>query len=70
MARYQSHIFHGEGPGIKKTEKQLFREQNMQKLMNSSTLLNNKTMRYMKYEQNKKNTPFAVLQGKKSSSFL
>ena len=70
MARYQSHIFHGEGPGIKKTEKQLFREQNMQKLMNSSTLLNNKTMRYMKYEQNKKNTPFAVLQGKNSSSFL
>ena len=70
MARYQSHIFHGEGPGVKKTEKQLFREQNMQKLMNSSTLMNNKTMRYMKYEQNKKNTPFAVLQGKKSSSFL
>ena len=70
MARYQSHIFHGEGPGVKKTEKQLFREQNMQKLMNSSTLLNNKTLRYMKYEQNKKNTPFAVLQGKKSSSFL
>ena len=70
MARYQSHIFHGEGPGIRKTEKQLLREQNMQKLQNSSTLLNNKTMRYIKHEQNKKNTPFAVLQGKRNSSFL
>lgn len=70
MARYQSHIFHGEGPGIKKTEKQLLREQNKQKLQNSSVFLNSKTMRYMKYEQEKKNKPFAVLEGKNYSAFL
>ena len=70
MARYQSHIFHGEKPGIKKTEKQLLREQNKEKMKNSNTYTNSKTMQYMKSQQSSKNKPFAVLGGKTYSSFL
>jgi hypothetical protein len=70
MARYQSHIFHGEKPGIKKTEKQLLREQNKEKMKNSNTYTNSKTMQYMKSQQTSKNKPFAVLGGKTYSSFL
>ena len=70
MARYQSHIFHGEKPGIKKTEKQLLREQNKEKMKSSNTYTNSKTMQYMKSQQTSKNKPFAVLGGKTYSSFL
>lgn len=70
MARYQSHIFHGEKPGIKNTEKMLLKQETMNKMNNSDVINNTKTMKYMKYYQNKKEKPFAVLEAKKYSAFL
>ena len=69
-ARFQSHIFHGEGPGIKKKEKLLVREQKKQKAESTFFSNNTKTLKYMNYEQKNKNKAFAVLESSNYSSFL
>jgi U4/U6.U5 tri-snRNP-associated protein 1 len=64
MYRQQSYIFHGKGPGKKKTEKKLLREQLEEKMKNQDPNEASKTFKYLKAMQKKSKTPFIVLQGK------
>jgi U4/U6.U5 tri-snRNP-associated protein 1 len=67
MYRQQSYIFHGKGPGKKKTEKKLLREQLEEKMKNQDPNEASKTFKYLKAMQKKSKTPFIVLQGKSNS---
>jgi U4/U6.U5 tri-snRNP-associated protein 1 len=66
MFRNQCYIFHGKGPGKKKIEKRLLREQLEEKLKNQDPS-ESKTFKYLKSYQKKTNTPYLVLQGKNTS---
>jgi len=66
MFRQQCYIFHGKGPGKKKVEKRLLREQLEEKLKNIDPS-ESKTFKYLKSFQKKTNTPYLVLQGKNTS---
>jgi U4/U6.U5 tri-snRNP-associated protein 1 len=67
MYRQQSYVFHGKGPGKKKVEKRILREQLEEKMKNKDPTESSKTLRYLKTMQRKANTPFVVLQGKSST---
>lgn len=67
MYRQQSYVFHGKGPGKKKIEKRILREQLEEKMKNKDPNESSKTLRYLKTMQRKVNTPYVVLQGKSST---
>ncbi len=67
MYRQQSYIFHGKGPGKKKIEKRLLREQLDEKMKNQDPSEASKTFKYLKSAQKKSKTPFVILQGKANS---
>jgi U4/U6.U5 tri-snRNP-associated protein 1 len=67
MYRQQSYVFHGKGPGKKKIEKKILREQLEEKMKNQDPTKASKTFQYLKNMQRKTNAAFVVLQGKSST---
>ena len=66
MFRQQCYIFHGSGPGRKKLEKRLVKEELQEKMKNQDPS-ESKTFKYLKTFQKKTNSAYLVLQGKGTS---
>ena len=66
MFRQQCYIFHGSGPGRKKLEKRLVKEEMEEKMKNQDPS-ESKTFKYLKSFQKKTNSAYLVLQGKGTS---
>jgi U4/U6.U5 tri-snRNP-associated protein 1 len=68
--RYMCHIFHQNKPSLRQREKQLKKEQIEERNKNMDVSMNTKSLKYLKSQQLRNNTPFVVLQGKNSINNL